>query len=105
MLVIFQSLVSLGQDALARRFLDAALEIVQDTIDLCLAKEKAQFVSDGKSITVEDSTPGFIFDSILRSGTANNNQNARRRYCNHGLVYGDYYLIEFGNRLLELGLA
>lgn len=105
MLVIFQSLISLGQDALARRFLNAALEIVQDTIDLCLAKEKAQFVSDGKSITVEDSTPGFIFESILRSGTANNNQNARRRYCNHGLVYGDYYLIEFGNRLLELGLA
>ncbi|BCS21762.1 uncharacterized protein APUU_22194S [Aspergillus puulaauensis] len=105
MLIIFQNLLSLGQDGLARRFLNAAVEIVQDTIDLCLAKEKTRFVSDGKSITVEDSVPGSTFDSILMNGTANNNQHARRRYCNHGLVYGDYYLIEFGNRLLDLGLA
>lgn len=105
MLIIFQSLLGLGQDALARRFLNAALEIVQDTIDLCLAEETARFVTDGKSITVGDSIPGSIFESILKNGTANNNQHARRRYCNHGLVYGDYYLIEFGNRLLDLGLA
>ncbi|KAL4875151.1 Six-hairpin glycosidase-like protein [Aspergillus karnatakaensis] len=105
MVILFQALTSLGQDSLARRFLDAAFDIVQDTLDLCLATEKAHLSHDGKGITGEDSAFGFTFDSILKSGTANNNQNARRRYCNHGLVYGDYYLIEFGNRLLDLGLV
>jgi hypothetical protein len=105
MVILFQALVSLRQDSLARRFLDAAFDIVQDTIDLCLATEKAQLVHDGKGIAGEDSRVGFTFESILKSGTANNNQHARRRYCNHGLVYGDYYLIEFGNRLLDLGLV
>ncbi|KAL4867198.1 hypothetical protein BDV12DRAFT_198408 [Aspergillus spectabilis] len=105
MVILFQALVSLGQDSLGRRFLDAAFDIVQDTFDLCLATEKAQLVHDGKDIAGEDRVAGFTFESILKSGTANNNQHARRRYCNHGLVYGDYYLIEFGNRLLDLGLV
>ncbi|KAL5334011.1 Six-hairpin glycosidase-like protein [Aspergillus crustosus] len=105
MVMLFQALVALGQDALARRFLDSAFDIVHDTIDLCLATEKAQLVQDGKDIIGEDTEFGYTFESILKSGTANNNQHARRRYCNHGLVYGDYYLIEFGNRLLELGLV
>ncbi|KAL4972304.1 Six-hairpin glycosidase-like protein [Aspergillus desertorum] len=105
MLVLFQALLSIGQDNLARRFLDAAVEIVRDTIDLCLAPEKAQLVGDGPNIRVEDGTPGCTFDSILKNGTADNNQHARRRYSNHGLVFGDYYLIEFGNRLLDLGLV
>ncbi|KAL4905645.1 hypothetical protein BDW74DRAFT_178013 [Aspergillus multicolor] len=107
MVVLFQALTSIGQDALARRFLDAAMEIVQDTIDLCLATEKAELVAvgEGAKLQVEDSVPGHTFESILKSGTANNNQHARRRYSNHGLVYGDYYLIEFGNRLLQLGLV
>ncbi|KAL4916373.1 Six-hairpin glycosidase-like protein [Aspergillus aurantiobrunneus] len=105
MLILFQALTARGQDALARRFLDSAIEIVRDTIDLCLATEKAQFVADGRTSRVEDVIPGLKFDSVLKNGTANNNQHARRRYCKHGLVYGDYYLIEFGNRLLDLGLA
>lgn len=105
MLVLFQALLSTGQDKLARRFLDAAVEIVRDTINLCLALEKAQLVGEGSNIRVEDNTPGCTFESILKNGTANNNQHARRQYSNHGLVYGDYYLIEFGNRLLDLGLV
>ncbi|KAL4946948.1 Six-hairpin glycosidase-like protein [Aspergillus filifer] len=105
MIVVFQALMSLGQDALARRFLGSAIEIVQDTIDLCLAPERAHFVSHGRSIAVEDDTYGSRFEAILKNGTANNNEHARRRYANHGLVYGDYYLIEIGNRLLDLGLV
>ncbi|KAL3471592.1 Six-hairpin glycosidase [Aspergillus californicus] len=102
--ILSQALIGLRQDKLARRFLDAALEIVRDTIDLCLATDKATFIGD-RGNDVEDCIPGGTFDSILKNGTANNNQHARRRYCNHGLVYGDYYLIEFGNRLLDLGLV
>ncbi|KAL6236492.1 hypothetical protein BDW75DRAFT_250048 [Aspergillus navahoensis] len=79
MLVLFQALLSLGHDNLARHFLDAAVEIVRDTINLCLATEKAQVVREGARIKIEDSTPGCTFDSILKNGTANNNQHARRR--------------------------
>ncbi|KAL4940085.1 hypothetical protein BDV06DRAFT_230603 [Aspergillus oleicola] len=105
MIILFQALMSLGQDTLARRFLDSAIEIVRDTIDSCLAAGKAHFVSGGKTIVVEDDIHGSTFEAILKNGTANNNEHARRRYANHGLVYGDYYLIEFGNRLLDLGLV
>ena len=55
-------------------------------------------------IEVEDETLR-TFDGILKYGTANNNQYSKRRYANHGLVYGDYYLVAFGNRLLQMGLA
>ncbi|KAL4736520.1 Six-hairpin glycosidase-like protein [Aspergillus similis] len=58
MVILFQALLSIGQDNLARRFLDSAMEIVRDTIDLCLATEKAQIVGEGAKIRVEDTTPG-----------------------------------------------
>ncbi|KAL3462485.1 Six-hairpin glycosidase-like protein [Aspergillus heterothallicus] len=105
LLILSQALISSGNDSLSRRFLTAAVDIVRDTVDLCLAPEKAQFCSDGSDLRVDDLELGVTFDAILKNGTANNNENARRRYCNHGLVYGDYYLIEFGNRLLDLGLV
>ncbi|KAL4811610.1 Six-hairpin glycosidase-like protein [Aspergillus spinulosporus] len=89
MLVLFQALLSIGQDRLARRFLDAAMEIVRDTVDLCLALERAQLVGEGPNIRVEDSTPGCTFESILKNGTANNNQHARRQYSNHVYKMGD----------------
>ncbi|KAL2784180.1 Six-hairpin glycosidase-like protein [Aspergillus keveii] len=111
LLILSQALIALGQDSLSRRFLAAAIDIVRDTVDLCLATEKAQFIGGGGTggevadLRVEDTEVGETFDSILKNGTANNNVGARRRYANHGLVYGDYYLIEFGNRLLDLGLV
>ncbi|KAL4750059.1 hypothetical protein BDW72DRAFT_213706 [Aspergillus terricola var. indicus] len=60
MLVLFQALLFIGQDKLARRFLDAAVEIVRDTINLCLASEKAQLAGEGANIRVEDSSPGSL---------------------------------------------
>jgi len=53
---------------------------------------------------VEDVEMGKSFDSILKHSTANNNAGANKRYWNHGLVYADYYLLQFGNHLLRLGL-
>ncbi|GKT91255.1 unsaturated glucuronyl hydrolase [Colletotrichum tofieldiae] len=107
MLLLSQALKGVQQKGLAHRFFQAAVDIVRDTLDHSLAIEKAQFVrsKDTAGILVEDSVVGRAFDGILKHGTANNNENARRRYCNHGLVYGDYYLVEFGNRLLNMGLA
>ncbi|KAF4785892.1 unsaturated glucuronyl hydrolase [Colletotrichum scovillei] len=107
MLVLSQALRGIQEHALAQRFFDAAVKIVRDTLDYSLADEKAQFarISSETGFEVHDSIGGRRFDGIIKHGTANNNENARRRYWNHGLVYGDYYLVEFGNRLLNMGLA
>ncbi|KAM0236996.1 hypothetical protein ACHAP5_009192 [Fusarium lateritium] len=108
MLLLSQALAALDRHTLSRRFLQAAIEIVRDTLDVCLADEKARITPDNDdkmAIKVEDVVFGKTFDAILKHGTANNNENARRRYSNHGLVYGDYYLVEFGNLLLNMGLA
>ncbi|KAJ0330723.1 hypothetical protein COL5a_003024 [Colletotrichum fioriniae] len=107
MLVLSQALKGIQEHALARRFLDAAVEIVRDTLDYSLADETARFIRaiSEAGLEVEDAIAGRCFDGIIKHGTANNNENARRRYWNHSLVYGDYYLVEFGNRLLNMGLA
>ncbi|KAK1530404.1 unsaturated glucuronyl hydrolase [Colletotrichum costaricense] len=107
MLVLSQSLKGIQEHALSRRFFDAAVEIVRDTLDYSLADEKSQFTraSSEAGLEVEDAIAGRCFDGIIKHGTANNNENARRRYWNHGLVYGDYYLVDFGNRLLNMGLT
>ncbi|PGH17461.1 hypothetical protein AJ79_01061 [Helicocarpus griseus UAMH5409] len=47
----------------------------------------------------------MTFDAILMHATANFNEFDYRRYWDHGLVYADYFLIEFGNKLLRLGLV
>lgn len=104
MVVLSQALNGLQQHALARRFLDAATRIVRDTVGLTLAEEQARFSCKGDGLVVEDVDPQQHFEAILKNGTANNNEKARRRYSNHGLVYEDYYLVEVGNRLLDMGL-
>jgi hypothetical protein len=44
------------------------------------------------------------FECILRNSTTNWNPHAHKKYKDHGLVYADYYLLEFGNKLLRAGL-
>jgi hypothetical protein len=108
MLLLSQALAALGRHTLSYRFFHAAIEIIKDTLDVSLTTEKAKFTTSGDdntSINVEDVSPGATFEALLKHGTANNNENARRRYANHGLVYGDYYLVEFGNLLLSMGLV
>jgi hypothetical protein len=106
MLVLSQALTSIDQIGLASRFRTAALRIVEDTLRFALAPEKAKLVSDRyEHVRAEEVEAGYRYDGMLKFGTANNNANARKRYANHGLVYGDYYLVEFGNRLLRMGLC
>ncbi|KAF2445463.1 glycoside hydrolase family 88 protein [Karstenula rhodostoma CBS 690.94] len=106
MLILSQVLAGSGQGLLASRFREAALVIVQDTISFALAPEKAKLAcASNGHIRAEDSTPGSTFEGLLKYGTANNNEQARKRYANHGLVYGDYYLAQFGNRLMKMGLV
>ncbi|KFZ07756.1 hypothetical protein V502_09782 [Pseudogymnoascus sp. VKM F-4520 (FW-2644)] len=113
MMILSEALAADGQLALAENFRAAAIDVVKGLLRGELAEEKAKFVVDGLekgseddtvALTVEDVRVGSTFDAILKNGTANNNVGANRKYSNHGLVYGDYYLLQFGNRLLRMGL-
>jgi hypothetical protein len=105
-LLLAQALAGEEQPRLSARFLGAALAIVKDTMDFALAPERARFCNaPDQSIAAEEVLQGCRFDGMLKFGTANNNADAKKRYANHGLVYGDYYLVLFGNRLLQMGLC
>jgi hypothetical protein len=83
-------------------YLEAAFRIAKETIDLSLADDKTVFYLT-KEETVDVTQPDF--ESILMNATANNNEYAIMRYKDHGLVYADYYFLEFGNKLLRMGLV
>ncbi|KAK4505489.1 hypothetical protein PRZ48_003452 [Zasmidium cellare] len=91
----------------------AAIKLLKNTLDLTIAGEITYSSVDATnpnstlgSIT-DISTPANTaasqgFESILLHATANNNPNAGYgRSYDTGLVYGDFYLIEAGNRLLR----
>jgi hypothetical protein len=104
MLVLSQGLAGLGYGRLAARFRTASLDLMRDLIYVALAPEQAHLVRGAEGqFEAKDVFPGHTFAGLLRYGTANNNENALRRYANHGLVYGDYYFMEYGNRLLRMG--
>ena len=105
MLILSQALAGIGDTAQSRRFRDMAVVIVKDTLDLSLAPEKKKLVFNKGEVSAQDVAKGSRFDAILKNATANYNAKDHKRYWDHGLVYGDYYLIEFGNRLLKMGLA
>ncbi|KAF2874277.1 Six-hairpin glycosidase-like protein [Massariosphaeria phaeospora] len=124
LVIIYQSLQSLSSPLAMQLnpsdtdFLDRALQLVEETLDMALDKDFASFAAapankgnkavadtrrqrDGSGIEVRESG----FDAILRHSTANNNVHAHKRYWDRGLVYADYYLLEFGNKLLRAGLV
>ncbi|KAJ4359450.1 uncharacterized protein N0V89_000003 [Didymosphaeria variabile] len=89
-------------------FLQVALDIVGETLDMALDGDYASLESpatvngDGgakPSLTVKESG----FEALLRHSTANHNEHAHKPYCDHGLVYADYFFLEFGNKLLRAG--
>lgn len=107
MLLLSQSMATLGDEDLAGRYRAAAMRIVSDTLEYSLSNEKARFASHrvaAEKIQLEDAVVGQRFDTILKNATANHNSQDRDRYSDHGLVYADYYLLEFGNQLLRMGL-
>ena len=107
MLLLSQSMAALGDEIFAERYRTAAIRIVSDTLEYSLSNEKARFADhtgSAEKIQVEDAVAGQRFDAILKNATANHNAQDHDRYSNHGLVYADYYLLEFGNQLLRMGL-
>ncbi|KAM0327794.1 hypothetical protein ACHAPQ_007351 [Fusarium lateritium] len=106
LLVLSQALAGNGSQDLSERYRSMAIRIVKDTLDFSLAQEKSKIVSKDDGIfEVQDLDSGAHFEAILKNATANHNAKDYKRYWDHGLVYADYYLIEFGNRLLKMGLA
>ncbi|KAL4811345.1 Six-hairpin glycosidase-like protein [Aspergillus unguis] len=105
MLLLSQALKELGDEGLSERYQQKAIQIVTDTIDYSLSTERARFVTEDLpgDIQIEDAVPGQRFDGLLKNATANHNSKDLNRYSDHGLVYGDYYLLEFGNELLRMG--
>ncbi|KAB8075853.1 Six-hairpin glycosidase [Aspergillus leporis] len=81
-------------------YLDNALRIVSETIDLSMPSDQVVLTVDsGGNIVV----PQVSWESILMNATINNNEYSPSPSNNTGLVYADYYFLEFGNRLLEMG--
>lgn len=78
-------------------YLERALFMVNAIIEHCLGS-KSTISNDGK---VDLGTQ----DSILIGSTQNNNPDAYKKYHSHGLAYADYYFIEFGNTLLDMGIT
>lgn len=117
LLIIHQSLQGLPTQiaeelASGSNFLDLALQIVEQTLDMALDRDYASFEATSKMVngtgngTAEDIfVRGSGFDAILKHSTANINEHAHQKYWDHGLVYADYFLLEFGNKLLRAGLV
>lgn len=106
-LILSQELSRLGRHEDSARYLDTACMIVQDTLEFALAQEKAQLaITPAGIVQVDDVEPGQRFDAILKHATVCFNAQSveTSRGSDTGLVYADYYLIEFGTRLLRMGL-
>jgi hypothetical protein len=110
MLLIHNALMAKGDFDCAQKFFQYAMKIVTDTLDLCYANDELNLVlrrgRDGtkEAVAERPNDCDSTFDAILMRATANFNENWTDKYYNHGLVYGDYYLLEFGNRLLQMGI-
>jgi hypothetical protein len=118
LLIIHQALQSLPSETAKQvysgpNFLDIALQIVSQTLDMSYDRDLASFEAPAKGVVNGNRVDGVSadvkvketgFESILRNSTTNWNEHAHKKYCDHGLVYADYYLLEFGNKLLRAGL-
>lgn len=98
-------------------FLDTAMQIVGQTLEMSYDTDFASFKAPAKKVlTNGNAVNGAVvaadfaiehtrFECILRNSTTNWNEHAHQKYKDHGLVYADYYLMEFGNKLLRAGLV
>lgn len=107
MIFLYQILTGMGSYQLALRYLEAATTIVNDTIDYALARQIVRMQANERDkVTFHDVGPAR-FDGILKHATVNNNASSLldKKAKNHGIVYADYYLIEFGTQLPRLAIC
>lgn len=108
MLILYGQLAGTGELDAAKRYLDYALSIAKDTVKLAYNRDERQLnLCERDGVTKVESyqtSNSHRFDAILEKSTANFNGNHADRAWDHGLVYADYYFLELGNRLLDMGL-
>jgi len=107
MLILHQVLVlAPEQDGIENGFfLQRALRILRETVDLSLDGEQVTLQKDEEGKVKVVNEGGEKFEGIIRNATANWNPDAHKPYKDHGLVYADYYFLEAGNKLLRLGMV
>ncbi|GAB5592776.1 hypothetical protein Unana1_07676 [Umbelopsis nana] len=79
------------------KYLQYGLQLLDSCIEHCWGGD-ATFAADG-TVSFAGAT-----ESILTHSTQNHYRFATHDYYNHGLVYADYYFLEIGNLLLDMGL-
>ena len=89
-----------------QKYLKAAENLLEATIKLALAgeisfEESAPLGAETYIDTPANTDVSRGFESILMHATSNNNPEANPKNFDSGLSYGDFYLVEAGNRLLE----
>ena len=89
-----------------QKYLKAAERLLEASVNLALAGEISFAESAPLGAETDIDTPANTavskgFESILMHATSNNNPKADPRNFDSGLSYGDFYLVEAGNRLLE----
>ena len=106
LLILYAQLARLGDIHSARRYLEYVTRIVNDTVALAYNQDEMCIRVDEQtgSIRIETCSQRR-FDAILSRSTANFNAHHPHRFWNHGLVYADYYFLELGNRLCDMGLV
>lgn len=108
MLTLYGQLVGIGEHTAAGRYLRYVVAVVNDTVAVAYNREEMYLKIDERDGRLRVETCGDAggrFDAILEKSTANFNQDHADRNWNHGLVYADYYFLELGNRLLDMGLV
>lgn len=90
-----------------QKYIKAARRLLDASVKLALAGEIsfANMVPLGADTYIDTPAGTNVskgFESILMHATSNNNPAADLKNFDSGLSYGDFYLVEAGNRLLEV---
>ena len=114
LLLLQEEVSESGRDCNTQNYTDAALSLLNSAIKLVLAGElsfgdinasnpNATLRAGTVIATPANTSVSRGFKSILIHGTANNDPDAGDgTNYDIGLVYGDFHLLEAGNRLLEM---
>jgi hypothetical protein len=91
-----------------QKYIKAAKRLLEASVKLALAgeitfAENAPLGAETRIDTPANTSASKGFESILMHATSNNNPAADPKNFDSGLSYGDFYLVEAVNRLLEYG--
>lgn len=85
-------------------YLEAAIKIISQTVDLSYPNDPASLGIDSDG-NIEVTPLEGKWDALFMNATENNNEFSVTRSSNTGIVYADYYFLEFGNALLNMGFV